>query len=99
MGADMNDPDGWEAVIDRERCAGYETCVDLAPDLFALDSELRAVLRAPPRSAAQRAALIEAAEACPTMAIAVSRVGGGRIAPRPSVAERRGGDDRKGDGV
>jgi ferredoxin len=55
--------------IIRTQCCGSGFCVDLAPDVFALDSKQRAIVLDP--EAASRELLLEAAESCPCEAIVV----------------------------
>ena len=53
----------------RAECCGNGVCVEMSPDVFALDSRNKAtVLDA---EAASREELIQAAEACPCQAIEV----------------------------
>ena len=58
-------------TIDRSLCIGAAACIGVAPDLFELDEDNIAVLKAAP-TPADRKRLIEAAESCPTGAIAVT---------------------------
>ena len=53
----------------RSRCCGSGFCVELAPDVFALDSKQRAIVL--DADGATREILHEAAEACPCDAIVV----------------------------
>ena len=53
----------------RTQCCGSGFCVELAPDVFALDSKQRAVVL--DAGAAPLELLLEAAEACPCGAIVV----------------------------
>jgi ferredoxin len=68
--------------IIRSQCCGSGFCVDLAPDVFALDSKQRAIVLDP--EAASREVLLEAAEACPCEAIVVDE--DALEAPLPRVA-------------
>jgi ferredoxin len=53
----------------RSQCCGNGQCVEIAPDVFALDSKQKAIVL--DESAASRETLLEAAEACPCSAIVV----------------------------
>jgi len=53
----------------RDHCCGHAECVEIAPDVFALDSRQKAVVL--DADAAPRELLIEAARACPCGAIVV----------------------------
>ena len=55
--------------IRRSDCCGNALCVELSPDVFALDSKQKAIVLDP--EAAPKEQLIEAAEACPCQAIEV----------------------------
>lgn len=52
-------------VVDPNSCAGHGDCVDLAPDVFALDDVAVVIGTGPPDL------ILKAAEACPAVAIAV----------------------------
>lgn len=53
----------------RDHCCGHAECVEIAPEVFALDSRQKAVVL--DADAAPRERLIEAAAACPCGAIEV----------------------------
>jgi ferredoxin len=53
----------------RAECCGNAVCVEMFPDVFALDSKQKAIVLDP--EAASKEDLIEAAEACPCSAILV----------------------------
>jgi len=63
----------------RPECCGNAQCVEIAPDVFALDSRRKATVldagAAPPEK------LIEAAEACPCQAIVVEDDEGNQLLP------------------
>ena len=52
-------------VVDPNPCAGHGDCVDIAPDVFALDDVAVVIGTGPPDL------ILKAAEACPAVAIAV----------------------------
>jgi ferredoxin len=56
-------------VVDRARCVGFGTCVDVAPSIFRFDEEGKAV--APPEGEFPPQRLLDAAKACPALAILV----------------------------
>ncbi|HEY6759138.1 MAG TPA: ferredoxin [Baekduia sp.] len=66
--------------IDRGRCAGYEHCVDAAPGAFALDADFKA--RWLGVQDGDEAAVLEAARACPTLALRVLDTSGRELAPK-----------------
>jgi ferredoxin len=58
-----------EVRILRNECCGHAECVEIAPQVFVLDSKNKAVVL--DAEAVARETLIEAAEACPCQAIVV----------------------------
>ncbi|MBI5711244.1 MAG: ferredoxin [Candidatus Eisenbacteria bacterium] len=63
----------------RSECCGNAQCVEIAPDVFQLDSRNKAVVL--DAEAADRGTLIEAAEACPCQAILVEDDEGEQVFP------------------
>jgi len=63
----------------RRECCGNAACAEIAPAVFAIDSQQKAVVL--DSEAAPREMLIEAAEACPCSAIVVEDDEGNRIFP------------------
>ncbi len=61
----------YSAEIDESACAAHGDCVDIAPDVFALD-DVASVIAAGPD-----ALLLEAAESCPSSAIRILDAGSG----------------------
>ena len=55
--------------IRRTECCGNAECVEIAPEVFALDSKQKSVVL--DSDGAPREKLIEAAEACPSQAILI----------------------------
>jgi len=53
----------------RAECCGNAQCVEIAPDVFALDSKQKAIVL--DGDAASREIVLEAAESCPCGAIVV----------------------------
>ena len=58
--------------VDAELCVGCGACVDICPDVFDMPGDT-AVVKADPVPAEHEDAVREAAEACPTEAIAVEK--------------------------
>jgi ferredoxin len=56
---------GYIPRVDENACAGHGDCVDLAPTVFELDEIARVVGTGPPDL------ILQAAEACPSVAISV----------------------------
>lgn len=55
--------------IRREECCGNAECVEIAPDVFAIDTRQKAYVLDP--EASPEHVVLEAAEACPCQAIIV----------------------------
>ncbi len=53
--------------IKRDICIGAATCSALAPDVFELDQEMKAIVKNP--HGASDEVILEAAQSCPTLAI------------------------------
>ena len=57
-------------VVDRDLCIGAATCIALAPDVFELDGENKAVLKEGWREkGVSDEQLLEAAQSCPVDAV------------------------------
>ena len=65
----MADIDKLKITIDYDECIGDGACVDAAPATFAMNDDDKAVLLE--GSTDDRAAILEAAEACPVEVITV----------------------------
>lgn len=65
--------------IDRDLCIGAASCIAVAPDVFELDSENKAVIK--DKHAADNETLLLAAQSCPTKAIVVYDEEGNQIYP------------------
>ena len=57
--------------IDRDRCVGHARCLAIAPDLFDLDDDGRAVWLRQPATAGEVGEARRAARGCPEQAIRV----------------------------
>lgn len=65
--------------VDRNLCIGAASCVAVAPDVFELDEENKAVVKNP--KGADDETILLAAESCPTRAIIVYDEDGNQIYP------------------
>jgi ferredoxin len=65
--------------IDRNLCVGIGNCVAIAPSVFKLDSENKAVITNPDSVTEDK--LMSAAESCPVSAVIVEDDGGNQIYP------------------
>ncbi len=63
----------------RAECCGNGLCAEIAPAVFALDSKNKSTVLDP--EAADRAKLIDAAEACPCSAIVIEDDEGNAVFP------------------
>lgn len=65
--------------IKRDLCIGAATCVAIAPNVFDLDDEMKAVVKNP--KGANDSTILEAARSCPTLAIYIYDDAGKQIFP------------------
>jgi ferredoxin len=65
--------------IDRELCIGITNCVAVAPSVFEMDSENKAVVNNP--SSVSDKLLMKAAESCPQNAVIVEDDRGNQLYP------------------
>ena len=65
--------------VDRELCIGLSNCVAIAPTVFKLDKERKAVVLNP--SSVDDNTLMEAAESCPEKAIIIEDDAGNQLYP------------------
>ncbi|MDO8425259.1 MAG: ferredoxin [bacterium] len=69
-------------VVDRDLCIGAASCVTIAPDVFFLDDENKAVLLPKSDSAwADYETVLMAAQSCPTKAIFLYDEEGNQLYP------------------
>lgn len=66
--------------IDRLLCVGFETCVDVAPDLFRLDEEGIAAFHSNPAGITADL-VVEACRSCPVDALEVFDASGRQLVP------------------
>jgi len=65
--------------IDRNLCIGAGTCSVIAPEVFELDSELKATVKDPKGAPDER--IMDAAKSCPVLAIILEEDEGKQIFP------------------
>lgn len=65
--------------VDRNLCIGAGTCSVIAPEVFELDGELKAVVKDPNGAAEDK--IIDAAKSCPVLAIILEDDDGKQIYP------------------
>ena len=65
--------------VDRELCIGVSNCVAIAPTVFELDAENKAVVLDP--ASVNEQTILEAAESCPQDAIIVEDDQGNQLYP------------------
>ncbi|OGO23426.1 MAG: hypothetical protein A2144_05440 [Chloroflexi bacterium RBG_16_50_9] len=65
--------------VDRELCTGVSNCVVIAPDVFKLDDENKAVVLQPDSMDEEK--VMEAAESCPQNAIVLEDDKGSQLYP------------------
>jgi ferredoxin len=74
---------GYEIQVDRDLCVTLAVCIGLAPNVFELDAEGKAVIKDP--NGADAKTLLEACKGCPVNAIIFHHPNGKRIWPDPEV--------------
>lgn len=67
--------------VDRDLCIGAATCIAIAPQVYVLDSEAKAVI-INTADAQDDTAVIDAAKGCPVAAIFIEDEKGNRIYPK-----------------
>ncbi len=68
-----------EVKVDRELCIGVSNCVAIAPTVFKLDGENKAVVLDP--TSVDEQTMLEAAESCPENAIIITDDKGHQLYP------------------
>ncbi len=66
-------------VVDRDKCISVATCVGIAPDVFDLDEEGKAVVKT---TDADLDLVVQAAQGCPVDAIIVTNDAGEQVWPK-----------------
>jgi len=74
---------GYELQVDRDLCVTLAVCIGLAPDVFELDAEGKAVIKNP--DGADLKTLLEACKGCPVNAIILKHPNGKRVWPDPEA--------------
>lgn len=70
--------------VKRDLCIGAASCIAVAPGVFELDSEMKAIVK--DQKGADPATLLEAARACPTIAIFLYDDDGKQVFPVPLLS-------------
>ncbi|MFD8494206.1 MULTISPECIES: ferredoxin [Amycolatopsis] len=70
----------WHLEVDAHTCIGSGMCAALAPEWFELTGETATARAA---EVDEDEILLDAADSCPAMAIAVANAAGEEIGPRP----------------
>ncbi|MBU01337.1 MAG: ferredoxin [Gemmatimonadetes bacterium] len=71
---------GLMVKIDRLICVGFETCVDVSPDLFQMDEEGIAIFTSDTHEV-DKATILEACKECPVDALVVLDASGNQLHP------------------
>ncbi|MBP9717858.1 ferredoxin [Candidatus Gracilibacteria bacterium] len=74
---------GYAIAVDRDLCVTLAVCLGVAPDVFELDAEGKAVVKNP--NGGDLATLIDACKSCPVNALILYHPNGKRIWPDPEV--------------
>jgi ferredoxin len=69
---------GLRVLIDRTLCVAFETCIDIAPDVFRLGDD-GVVTFVEPTPEIERARLTEACKSCPVDALTLFDADGGQV--------------------
>ena len=71
---------GFVVKIDRLICVGFETCVEVAPDLFQMDEEGIAIFTSDTNDV-DKEMVLEACKECPVDALVVLDASGNQLHP------------------
>lgn len=74
---------GYQLQVDRDLCVTLAVCLGVAPEVYELDAEGKAVIKNP--DGADLNTLLESAKGCPVNAIVMHHPNGKRIWPDPEV--------------
>lgn len=83
---DANNPSGpvsannLTVTIDRDLCIGAATCIAIAPEVFALDNDAKAIVLESADDTSEDM-IIDAAKVCPTAAIRIQNDKGEQVFP------------------
>jgi ferredoxin len=70
----------YKIVVDRNLCIGAGSCVAVAPQVFALDNEAKAIVL-PSATQSDDSTVLEAAKSCPVAAIILTDESGKQVFP------------------
>ncbi|HEY7165485.1 MAG TPA: ferredoxin [Candidatus Binatia bacterium] len=74
-------------IIDREKCRGHNNCVSIAPNVFDIDDQFKAILLDPKGDSDED--ILKAAKFCPKLAIILEdEATGKRLFPGPDDKTR-----------
>jgi len=74
-------------IIDKDKCKGHNNCISIAPNVFEVDEKFKAFILDPKGDS--DAAILQAAKACPELAIILEdENSGARIFPGPDDKPR-----------
>lgn len=79
----VTNKDGFKLEVDRDLCVTLAVCLGVAPDIFTLDAEGKAIIKDP--SLPNMEQILESCKACPVNAIVLHHPNGKRIWPDPEV--------------
>jgi len=68
-----------EIIVDRDLCIGAATCIAVAPNVYELDDEAKAIIKDPKGNT--DAEIIDSAKVCPVKAIILKDEEGKQIYP------------------
>lgn len=74
---------GYTLEVDRDMCVTLAVCLGIAPRVFELDEEGKAVIRDP--NGADLKTLLETCKGCPVNALILKHPNGKQIWPNPEV--------------
>ncbi len=74
---------GYTIEVDRDLCVTLAVCLGIAPKVYELDAEGKAIIKNPDGADIQT--LVESAKGCPVNAIIIRHPNGKRIWPDPEV--------------
>ncbi len=70
-----------KVTIDRDLCIGAATCLAIAPEVFVLDNEAKAIVLSTADNTDQET-ILDAARGCPTAAISLEDQNGQKLFPK-----------------
>lgn len=74
---------GFQLQVDRDLCVTLAVCLGVAPDVYELDAEGKAVIKDP--NGANIETLLDSCKGCPVNALILHHPNGKRIWPDPEV--------------